>query len=365
MNGYNNQSAYSGGLNPCPSYFDTPVFSDTASSFHYSATKFKTENNKGHTKNFPVGLIFSSSFAVNDKNNAAIDEIFPSAKACTPEFGSYKATTEIQYQNQNQNPNQNTQVSSIAYHKYSPRLIQNHRFQLVRRKHKDLNDYDENNNKSNCFNTYTSSFTEIQLILANANEKDICFSRWSDFELNDHRKIVRFSKFLQNNILLLSANVVPLNTDDKIPSSGIASDTGLPYIEISCLKASLDYDGNNSSTDEYYLTSFDIIKLIEFAIGIYDSDDNEKKRKERGRIRSNLLPFWSKWTIKSKANQKRNLSNINDKLLESRLQLGNRIMSYRHRKPRGFYKDIRVIGWGKIQPALNKALQKYCVETLH
>lgn len=45
-----------------------------------------------------------------------------------------------------------------------------------------------------------------------------------------------------------------------------------------------------------------------------------------------------------------------------RMELAKRIMGYEIRKPRGFDKEVRILRWDKLIPALKRALQSYYTE---
>lgn len=85
----------------------------------------------------------------------------------------------------------------------------------------------------------------------------------------------------------------------------------------------------------------------------------QERRKERGRIRSNLVPFWLKKPVSLRITDGRATSVTNKDL---RYELAKRIMAYEIRRPRGFDKEVRILRWDKLIPALKRALQSYYVE---
>lgn len=98
-----------------------------------------------------------------------------------------------------------------------------------------------------------------------------------------------------------------------------------------------------------------------------ESQDAAERRRERGRIRSNLVSFWSKRPIRSKISDTKNSpsskggSPLNDEF-DFRHELATRIMAYEVRKPRGFDKEVRILKWEKLVPSLRRALQSYYAE---
>lgn len=60
-------------------------------------------------------------------------------------------------------------------------------------------------------------------------------------------------------------------------------------------RKSPNYIKNEFNDDyyQYYITSVEVVEIVELLIGNQFRDAAER-RKERGRVRSNLVPFWSK-----------------------------------------------------------------------
>jgi hypothetical protein len=112
----------------------------------------------------------------------------------------------------------------------------------------------------------------------------------------------------------------------------------------------------------YYITSVEVVKIVELLIGT-GLQDSQERRRERGRIRSNLVPFWSRKSISTRlSNQDIRSSPTIDANVDFRVELATRIMSYDIRKPRGFDKEVRILKWEKLVPALMRALQSYYAE---
>lgn len=299
-----------------------------------------------------------------------IDQMFPSAIACSPEY-SFKP------------PMQDKLLNRIPD------------FRLKRINQGEVTTEIAENNK-------------IKLNLINCEVDDIR-QPWSETEQIQNRKIVRFTKSLDCDsnssftLLNLKADIVNMTgIDFSEDQYGVDPVTGLQFIEISCIRCKYQPDDlNKSSFYEYYITSVEIIKLIQFIIGTITIKNDQLLRTERGRLRSNLLPFWSNWTIKSRNNsitnqfdsvdelksdspsqlifdcdinedinllntskdqsiRKLSTSSSSSQINESyRAQLSDIITDYKFRRPRGFEKDVRVLAWDKLEPALNRVLQNY------
>jgi len=136
----------------------------------------------------------------------------------------------------------------------------------------------------------------------------------------------------------------------------MADDTQLPLLSLSIYSG---YGGRYHTGYEYYITSVEVVGIVELLIGTQLAEPQER-RKERGRIRSNLVLFWLKKPVSLRIQEGRNSGHTNNKDL--RYELAKRIMSYDIRRPRGFDKEVRILRWDKLIPALKRALQSYYVE---
>ena len=69
-------------------------------------------------------------------------------------------------------------------------------------------------------------------------------------------------------------------------------------------RKSPNYIKNEFNDDyyQYYITSVEVVEIVELLIGNQFRDAAER-RKERGRVRSNLVPFWSKKPISSRMSE--------------------------------------------------------------
>lgn len=217
-----------------------------------------------------------------------------------------------------------------------------------------------------------SIYLPIELNLIGGSVDDICSPSWSFLEKQDKRRIVRIERIQKGPKLIINFSIVgAANENPTVLPPPVNSN--IDVIEVSCLECSKKLsneesvddttsdDGFNNSPIEqnnnlefdYYITSVEVIEIVELLIGTKSATASER-RKERGRVRSNLVPFWSKRPISS-----RNEANHQP---DYRIELAKRIMSYEIRKPRGFDKEVRILKWDRLIPALKRALQCYYCE---
>lgn len=305
-------------------------------------------------------------------SSICIEGYFPPAAACQPEycdeFDKDMNYTYDPYNLYDSNSNPITSSSSLTFKDQSDILSSMNIpfFPPIKRRsvlNNDLKEIGEEN--TNIDDSTTGNFLKVSLVLLEDTTKPIYSIPWTEMECKENRRIVRFTKSLIGlDKLLLDfsiVNIENLQHDER----GIDPDLGLPYIEISCLRCQFYDKHSNKLTYKYYITSIEIIKLIEFLVGTYDDDeaaeDHGSIRRERGRIRSNLFPFWAKWTVNTKIDD-HNLNKLNNDINEKfKLDLGNRIMNYKTRKPRDSFKEIRVLNWDKLNPALQRVFQNYYI----
>ncbi|CEP20778.1 unnamed protein product [Cyberlindnera jadinii] len=221
-------------------------------------------------------------------------------------------------------------------------------------------------------------YTPVILELVGAKLEELCMPQWSQAEKEDKRRIIRVERYqIANRIVAQFSIVGSANEHPKV----VPAPPGVDVVEVSCLACLTrecdDQDEDEESEDisqqyrykspsplknSFYITSVEVIKIVELLIGTEPSTPHERRR-ERGRIRSNLVPFWSKKSISSRcSNQEMRSSPLSDEGADFRVELATRIMSYEIRKPRGFDKEVRILKWEKLVPALKRALQSYYVE---
>ncbi|KAK6457539.1 uncharacterized protein RJT20DRAFT_125301 [Scheffersomyces xylosifermentans] len=240
-----------------------------------------------------------------------------------------------------------------------------------------------------------SMFLPVELNLVGATVDDICYPQWSKSEKEDRRRIIRIER-IQNGPQLI-ANFSIVGSANENPTT-LPPPPNVDVVEVSCLECNVkvndEYYDSQSSDDEgnkiggspknliksevdgetyqYYITSVEVVEIVELLIGTQLKDPAEKRR-ERGRVRSNLVPFWSKKPISSRMNDSGLSSNSISPIHQHsdqqqptnqdfRVELAKRIMGYEIRKPRGFDKEVRILRWDKLVPALKRALQSYYTE---
>lgn len=197
-------------------------------------------------------------------------------------------------------------------------------------------------------------FVPVELAIHSASMDDLCLLAWDDSEMADRRRIIRIER-TQNGAKVNAAFLV-VGLAAAHPSPAPAP-PGTDVLEVSCLQCfslEADRDDKDDRDLNYYITSVEVVGIVEMLIYMRDMDP-VLRRRERGRIRSNLMPFWLKKAVLSKKNSK---SEPDD----PRMAFARRIMAYDVRKPRDFDKDVRILRWEKLVPALQRALQCYYVE---
>lgn len=208
----------------------------------------------------------------------------------------------------------------------------------------------------------SSRYYLTELNINGASIQDICLPYWSNAEKLDKRRIVRIERMQQGPKLIVNFSIIGSAEENPIITP---SKPGVEVVEVSCLECQMNsYDSPDEDSQspfpnqeyQYYITSVELIEIVELLIGS-QSKDPMIRRKERGRVRSNLVPFWSKKPISSRMNDSpKSLNN------DPKLDLAKRIMGYEIRKPRGFDKEVRILRWDKLVPALKRALQSYYTE---
>lgn len=242
------------------------------------------------------------------------------------------------------------------------------------------------------------TYVPVNLKLHAASVKDLCLPEWSAEEKSDKRRIIRIERRQEGGTINAAFSIV--GSAQANPEQA-AAPPGVDVVEVSCLECYSrpgedseddDISGNESDTNtamstpnstgggtaaaqdglvrSFYITSVEVIKIVELLIST-DIKHPIERRRERGRIRSNLVPFWSKKPISTRkgtsstpsSNSSSSMS-ANSPLADAdfRVELAKRIMGYGTRKPRGFDKDVRILKWEKLVPALKRALQSYYVE---
>lgn len=198
-------------------------------------------------------------------------------------------------------------------------------------------------------------YLPLKLVIEGALTNELCFLQWNANEITDRRRIIRIERTQRGTVLHVLFLIVGLALANPEPAPAAA---GVDVLEFSCLECLSSEVGENlgagARSKSFYVTSVEIVAIVEMLIGILDMDAM-LRRKERGRIRSNLTPFWLKRPISSKRNNQ--FDHLNPRMVFAR-----RIMAYNVRKPRGFDKDVRILPWENLIPALNRALQCYYVE---
>lgn len=163
---------------------------------------------------------------------------------------------------------------------------------------------------------------------------------WTPREIEDGRRIVKVSRSQKGATITAHFLII-----QKMPSIMPVMDSP-DYIYVSFLRCEV----GEERTLKYLITSVEVIQIIELLIGALKTDGSIR-RKERGRIRSNLFSLWFK--------QK------SDSLLSTCLprheNLLQQISRYRICKPYEIMRDLRFLQWDNLILALRRALLFYGV----
>lgn len=230
-------------------------------------------------------------------------------------------------------------------------------------------------------NQYSAAeFVPVRLHIDGADVPDVCYPMWGPGEVEDGRRIVRIERMQDGADLHVKFSIVGCANENPVP---LPAGPDTDVIEVLCLQCEVMESGSEEETNpsddnqlpllslsmysnyghnngyEYYITSVEVVGIVEHLIGTQLAEPQER-RKERGRIRSNLVPFWLKKPVSLRIQEGRSSSHTSNKDL--RYELAKRIMSYEIRRPRGFDKEVRILRWDKLIPALKRALQSYYVE---
>ncbi|ANZ77853.1 BA75_05254T0 [Komagataella pastoris] len=238
-------------------------------------------------------------------------------------------------------------------------------------------------------------YVTARLRLEYSNCEDMCLPEWNEHELEDSRRIIRIERRYDSSEIVASFSIVGSAVEN--PETRPVSNPNVRVLEVSCLRCltndkesegeqyvdenaadeehhcvtepqkpsfGKDLDGRThkisriSAGCKYFITSVEVIKIIELLVGSFSISDPQQRRKERGRVRSNLAQFWSKYLVSSskKNMRRRSLPACNDEYLA---ELAHRINTYEIRKPRIFDKSIKILEWPRLGPALQRAFQSY------
>lgn len=193
-------------------------------------------------------------------------------------------------------------------------------------------------------------YLHVDLNVFNALIEEINRVPWSYAERSDGRRIVRVECTQHEHVVNALFSVVGLALEHPEPA---AAPPHTEVVEVSCLNYTLA-DSNDQETD-YSITLVEVVNIIEALIGTKEKE-LILRRREKGRIRLNLMPFWLKKPLPSKKTA------MTSDYADSRLDFARRIMDYEIRKPRGFDKDVRILPWDKLVAALHRALLCYFAE---
>lgn len=170
-----------------------------------------------------------------------------------------------------------------------------------------------------------SSSSPFAHLLSHANlviENDInsITENWDEQEKKDRRRLVQFWRRQQENEIICHCKAIP-------PTNRANT---IHEIIVSCIY----WESNN----DYFITSVDIIYLLEALIGAKFTTE------EKNRVRRNLESF-NPLTV--------------SKMRPDSSDFFKLIMAFNHPKPRNIEKDLKVFAWSTLPTALKKIISKY------
>ncbi|KAF7724797.1 hypothetical protein EC973_000754 [Apophysomyces ossiformis] len=159
-------------------------------------------------------------------------------------------------------------------------------------------------------------------ILSIENDLNDMVLNWTQEEIHNRRRLVRFWRRQEGNMITTSCAPIELPEDKREQPQDMAI--------VSCIY----WEERN----DYVITSVDCINLLEHLIGVRFTVE------EKNRIRRNLEGFKPLTVSKQK---------------ESSAEFFKVIMGFPNPKPRNIEKDVKVFPWSKLAEALKKIIGKY------
>lgn len=193
-------------------------------------------------------------------------------------------------------------------------------------------------------------YIPVELNIVGALVEEINKIPWNYEERQDGRRIIRLERRQYGHVVNAKFLVVGLAVENPTPEE---APPGVGVVEVSCLNYVLQEDDDDDGI-RFSITSVEVVNIIEALIAL-TTMSLTLLRKEKGRIRLNLMPFWLKKPLSLKKSAMLEES-------DPRTDFARRIMRYEIRKPRGFDKDVRILSWDKLVSALHRALQCYYAE---
>lgn len=350
-------------FNEFDSAFNYPnTMNNQSSLFSYSATESIPNNYRYFGPQFETDSDSSASSSVSYNNENSAEQNFSSfTQQQIPNFTYQSDHNQVKIEEQNQLMHFNRDVNNFK------------RYKVVRGvsaggcSTRPPKESIESN----------SIYLPVELELNDASLKLMCYPKWSSAEIEDKRRIIRIERIQSGPKLMANFSILGAAKDNMTTAPAAPN---VDVVEVSCLRClanlnediyssddeskTANYSSNYSGSSEvynYYITSVEVLGIVELLIGTKSNDPAERRR-EKGRIRSNLVPFWSKKPISSRMNESSSSSPSSPINQDYRMELAKRIMGYEIRKPRGFDKEVRILRWDKLVPALKRALQSYYTE---
>lgn len=189
------------------------------------------------------------------------------------------------------------------------------------------------------FQSQNQRLLNIRLSIIGDSLQETFRKPWSRHEMLEGRRIVIVEREQHGQTLKAHFRVIqePMSLRQEEKSDHAT------YLQVSCIR----FDHIDGSKTNYFITSVDVIKIVEFLI-VNKHLNSTLKWRERGRIRSNLAPLWfNNWS----------------EFGPMHLPFEKKIPRYHSRSAHKMLKYVRLLLWVNLEHALSKALLFYCVCT--
>lgn len=182
----------------------------------------------------------------------------------------------------------------------------------------------------------------IDLRVCGCKVADIIKVPSTQHERSERRRILMVSEIQEGNIL----KTFFLTVKSSAPQENTFKSEANDYLDISCLL----YTSQTFSV-RFMITSIDTIRIIEFLLGNNEMSP-KLKWKERGRIRSNLAPFWHKPSSLVSTQYRTEPDHYLQRL---------QILEYNLCKTHSTFRRLRIMLWGDLEQAMHKAILFYYI----
>lgn len=189
-----------------------------------------------------------------------------------------------------------------------------------------------------------------ELDVDSASIAEIDRAPWSEREKAEGRRIVQMRRWQRGTTVYVDFSIKKPDQKDLEPES-----EDVDIVDVSVIRSETN---KKNQRPRYFITSVDFMEIVECVIG-NRTLDNSDRRRERGRIRLNLMRFWLKTPLPSK---KSIATGEHDaEVVELALKIRKYTANKSNKLP-GFNKEVRIMSWENLVPAMHRALAYYVAE---